>query len=138
LEQRIADYHEGGRRTVVLRELLEVLLRVAEGLAHAHSRHVLHRDLKPANIMVGRYGEVLIIDWGIASILGEQDDLFLLSKKIDEAESQKLTEEGAIIGTPGYMAPEQVKGSELTMRVDVYALGAILTKVLTDELPVKG
>lgn len=93
-------------------ELLRVFQKICEPAAFAHSHGVLHCDLKPENIMVGAFGEVLVMDWGVARLLGE-------------------TEYGAVAGTPAYMAPEQARGdSAVDERADVYALGAILAFLL--------
>ncbi|MFN0177760.1 MAG: serine/threonine-protein kinase [Gemmatimonadales bacterium] len=98
-----------------LTERLRVFLKVAEPVAFAHAQGVVHRDLKPANIMVGPFGEVLVLDWGIAKIRG------------GDAEPQ-----GAVLGTAGFMAPEQASGGSgaADERADVYALGAILGVIL--------
>jgi serine/threonine protein kinase len=122
--------------------LLEVLVKVCDTMAHAHSRGVVHRDLKPANLMVGRFGEVYIIDWGLAKVTGaaplsapvRDDDRDLPGSRPDGA---GLTVAGHAIGTPGYMAPEQAAGrlADVGPRSDVYAIGAILYRVLTGWQP---
>src|SRR5205085_6995131 len=95
--------------------LLQVLVEVARAVAYAHERGVVHRDLKPANVMVGRHGEVHVMDWGLAAALG-------VGGRPD----------AALVGTPGYMAPEQAEdGSRAGPLSDVYALGATLFHVLT-------
>lgn len=94
---------------------LEILLRVCETVQFAHSRGVLHLDIKPENVMVGAFGEVYLVDWGIA-------------RRMDEGEDADVA---GIVGTPAYMAPEMVIGSELSPRTDVYLLGATLHQVLT-------
>jgi WD40 repeat protein len=102
--------------------LVPRVLAVAEAVAFAHSRGVIHRDLKPQNVLVGEFGEVVVIDWGLARDLGEPDDL----------------PPGAIAGTPAYMAPEQARGESADRRADVYALGAILYHVLAGSAPRQG
>ncbi|QRN96533.1 SUMF1/EgtB/PvdO family nonheme iron enzyme [Archangium violaceum] len=129
-----------------LRRLIDAFLRVCEGVAFAHSRGVLHRDIKPLNLMVGEYGETLILDWGLAKVLQERAPLeegvsaaegggLLLS-----GESQMFTLPGSASGTPGYMAPEQAAGRQdlLDPTTDVYALGATLLHVLTGNRPPHG
>jgi serine/threonine protein kinase len=92
---------------------LRLFARIVDAVAFAHDRGVLHRDLKPENVMVGPFGEVLVMDWGLARALGDPPD-----------------PEGAVLGTPGYMAPEQARGEPVDARADVFALGAILERLL--------
>ena len=110
---------EVARGTAGLDERLRILERVCETMAFAHARGIVHRDLKPENVMVGGFGEVLVIDWGVARVPGAID------------------EPGAVLGTPGYMAPEQSAGrsGDATERADVYALGAILFALVTATDP---
>ena len=123
--------------------------RVAEALdvRVAFARGVVHRDLKPENVMVGAHGEVYVMDWGLAKVVGEsdrvattdeipdipgiQDDLEAGSMTISAA-AGALTREGAVMGTPQYMAPEQARGEVVDARADVFALGGILSVILTD------
>ena len=102
---------------------VEVFLRVCEAVAFAHARGIVHRDLKPANIMVGGFGEVLVLDWGVARLHGDADaGVDVLSARREE------TAHGTILGTPDYMAPEQARGDvdAVDERADVYALGVML------------
>ncbi len=108
--------------------LLRAFADVCLAIELAHSRSVIHRDLKPANIMLGDYGEVYVLDWGIARVLGETDPAELAST----GETQ-LTQVGAIIGTPGYIAPELVRGEALETGADVFALGCILFEILVGK-----
>ncbi|MDF1665122.1 MAG: tetratricopeptide repeat protein, partial [Planctomycetota bacterium] len=121
-------------------ELLQVLLRVAEAIAYAHKKDILHRDLKPENIMVGDFGEVLVMDWGLAKNLKlKEADSELLSRKELSAEAISmlgevgLTVAGSIVGTPGYMPPEQLEGARIDGRADVFALGLLLSECLTGQ-----
>lgn len=125
-----------------LRELLEALVKVGEALAYAHSNHIVHRDLKPANIMIGEFGEILLMDWGLAKDLRDQSSETLSYREEDLeltalAEKEGLTIAGALLGTPGYMAPEQLDGST-TVQSDIFALGVILTEILTGEASIEG
>jgi serine/threonine-protein kinase len=112
-------------------KLLTAFLDVCQAVHFAHVRGVIHRDLKPSNVMLGSYGEVYVLDWGLAKIAGHQDPL--LQGEVDVgAAAGAQTAVGAVMGTPGYMAPEQARGQDdLDARADVYALGAILFEILT-------
>ena len=112
-------------------------------IAYAHSRDVIHRDIKPGNIMVGRFGETVVLDWGLAKI--ENDNESSEKSVADDHELLNLGEEsrglktayGQIIGTPAYMAPEQARGdlTAIGVRTDIYALGAVLYSILTGRPP---
>ena len=123
------------------RELLDALVKVAEAVAYAHSRGVVHRDLKPANLMLGAFGETFVMDWGLARDLSEsrsEDDAVRVALAEGLAESRGLTQDGALLGTPGYMAPEQARGEDVDARADVFALGSLLTEVLVGEPALTG
>jgi serine/threonine protein kinase len=117
------------------RQLIEAFRRVVEAVAYAHERGVVHRDLKPENIMLGRFGEALVVDWGLAKVLGgvEPSDL----EGAISVGPRMQTQWGHIMGTPKFMAPEQAAGdlSELGPHTDVYALGAILYLILSGKRP---
>lgn len=119
--------------TISIRERLALvpdLLAAVDAAGFAHSRRVVHRDIKPWNILVGAYGETLLIDWGLARELDDQDTR--------TTTDPKLTLSGHAYGTPGYMAPEQARGEPADARADVYALGATLFFVLTGDSPFGG
>ena len=103
------------------RDHVEVLRRVCEALAAAHARGVVHRDIKPDNVMVGAFGEVLLLDWGIATRVGEGT-----TGPASGLSSHRLTQLGRLPGTPGYIAPELFDGAGPSPRSDVYALGCLL------------
>ncbi|HET9993071.1 MAG TPA: serine/threonine-protein kinase, partial [Kofleriaceae bacterium] len=110
-------------------KLLRAFADVCLAAELAHSRGVIHRDLKPANIMLGDFGEVYVLDWGIARIIGETDpDL-----RAPATGDAQLTQAGAILGTPGYMAPEVVSAEPSERGADVFALGAILFELLAGQ-----
>jgi len=114
---------------------------VCETVAFAHSHGVVHRDLKPQNIMIGSFGEVLVLDWGIAKVLLNRaiTDLEAETLKLPSPESKEVatsnTTDGAIIGTRHYMSPEQARGEQIDIRTDVYSLGAVLYFLLTNKAP---
>lgn len=116
--------------------LMSVFLSVCEALAYAHSRGIIHRDLKPQNIVLGDYGEAIVLDWGLARRLDQKED-DAASVRISEDAHTDETQAGAVIGSPPYMAPEQAAGQieALDQRTDVYGLGAILFAILTGEAP---
>jgi serine/threonine-protein kinase len=131
--------------------LLRAFVEVCFAVEYAHARGVIHRDLKPENIMLGDFGEVYVLDWGVAKVVGQTDDVSPVSGEAHlsgdaprssdarlseprEKNAALSTRAGAIIGTPEYMAPEQARAeTDIDPRADVYALGRILCEVLTDS-----
>ncbi|MFT3767774.1 MAG: serine/threonine-protein kinase [Minicystis sp.] len=117
-----------------------MLARACEAVAYAHSRGVIHRDLKPENVMVGEFGQVLVMDWGLGRRIEAEEapaeDAAIASDLVDPA----LTRHGEVIGTPAYMAPEQARGEvhRHGPAADVYALGAILHHVIAGRPPRRG
>ncbi|MFZ6184028.1 WD40 repeat domain-containing serine/threonine-protein kinase [Nannocystis pusilla] len=121
-------------RTLAARlALLPHVLAIAETVAYAHSQRIIHRDLKPHNVLVGAFGETVVIDWGLAKELDVAD--LAAGEPTPVTPGKDLTFVGAVIGTPGYMSPEQAEGAEVDTGTDVYALGAILYHVLSGQLP---
>ena len=129
-----------------LPDRLRLYLRICDAVAFAHARGVLHRDLKPANVMVGAFGEVLVMDWGLAKILrepsgggAEEDPEATIlhtpeaSSNADATEATQITGQGTVLGTPGYMSPEQARGdvAHLDERSDIFSLGALLRFLVT-------
>lgn len=131
------------------RRVISALMQVCEAMDYAHQSGVVHRDLKPANVMVGRHGEVLVMDWGIAKIIGHgspasgprvewtRDSAVQTARSSDDAHRTRM---GAIAGTPTYMSPEQAHGqiSKVTPQSDIYALGAMLYELLAGRPPYTG
>ncbi|NCC49668.1 MAG: hypothetical protein EOM20_00495 [Spartobacteria bacterium] len=139
-----------------LSRLLNIFQKACDAVAFAHSKNVVHRDLKPDNIMIGDFGEVLVMDWGLAKVMGqgwegaraptEQSELCLqldtkvMSLREDKVGASLKTMSGRVMGTPGFMAPEQARADTdaVDFRSDVYSLGAILYSILTLCSSVKG
>ncbi|HEY0252000.1 MAG TPA: serine/threonine-protein kinase, partial [Kofleriaceae bacterium] len=113
--------------TVELRiSLLHHVIAVADAIAYAHDHHIIHRDLKPSNVIVGDFGETIVIDWGLAKDLSAGDDVVLVGEILGSGRLNDLTQEGTVVGTPSYMAPEQARGEQVDQRADVFAIGAML------------
>ena len=120
--------------------LLTIFRKVCDAMMFAHSKAILHRDLKPENIMVGEYGEVLVMDWGLAKVLGEREENASALSRVNDTGDYGMTMEGEVMGTPQYMSPEQANGmvAELDQRSDIYSLGGILYAILTLRPPIDG
>jgi formylglycine-generating enzyme required for sulfatase activity/serine/threonine protein kinase len=135
-----------------LTRALEVVLKVCDTMSYAHDKGVLHRDLKPGNVMVGRFGEVYVMDWGLAKVVDQPDrhDLRIrpeadnavsrleTARKRDvdsDAGNSVVTMDGAALGTPSYMSPEQARSEDLDVRADVYSIGAMLYELVTGSPP---
>lgn len=118
-------------RTWTLHRLLTTFIALCNGVAFAHDRGVLHRDIKPDNVMLGRFGEVLLMDWGVARVMGEKEEVVLSGETASLTIPETM--DGTTIGTPGYMSPEQARGDmeQLDGRSDVWSLGALLYELLT-------
>ena len=116
--------------------LLPHVLSVADAIAYAHDLRIIHRDLKPSNVLVGMFGETVVLDWGLVKDLDAADTLEWSQPTRDSA--GELTQAGSIVGTPNYMPPEQAAGDPVDERADVYALGAMLYHVLAGEPPYRG
>ena len=134
--------HDPVRRPLELQKLLRRFLDVCEAVAYAHDRGVMHRDLKPANIMLGRYGETIVVDWGLAKVYGEPEAPAegLPPSGLASLSNQGSTLPGSAIGTPAFMSPEQAGAgdSPIGPAADVYSLGATLYVLLTGRAAVEG
>ncbi len=142
LRDAIAEYHQrrldGKADPLQFRRLLGAFASVCQAIAYAHSRGVLHRDLKSANVVLGAFGEVIVLDWGLAKLAETADSEFSAVGISEEAKAD-ATRAGAKFGTPSFMAPEQAegRGDRIDDRTDVYGLGGILFEILTGRAPHK-
>jgi len=149
LKEAIDRFHNSqakesaGAHALAWRQLLRRFIDVCNAIAYAHSRGVLHRDLKPSNIMLGKYGETLVVDWGLAKVTGRPESIPDLGEdelKASSGSGVTGTIVGRAIGTPYYMSPEQAQGrlDELGPATDIYSLGATLYCILTGKPPFAG
>jgi serine/threonine protein kinase len=141
LEDATHPTNDPGRRSLELRKLLRRFLDLCNAIEYAHSRGVLHRDIKPGNVIVGKHGETLVVDWGLAKATGRSDPASgERTLKPSSASGSAETLPGSALGTPAYMSPEQAEGNleVLGPRSDVYSLGATLYCLLTGRPPFAG
>ncbi len=129
--KQLMAHPEPNSQEASIAHLIRIFLNVCQAIAYCHSKGVLHRDLKPENIIVGKFGEVLILDWGLATIINQPD----IQEEIPETTS--LTRPGKVVGTLSYVAPERILGEESSEQTDLYSLGVILYQLLTLRLPFK-
>ncbi len=144
----------GGDASWTLTRVLTVLQKICDAMAYAHEKGVIHRDLKPANVMVGRFGEVYVMDWGLARVLGQNDpkdvrvrepsertitnvETYRRRAGADDSEAPVVTMDGDVVGTPAYMSPEQARGDieAVDQPTDIFAVGAILYHLLAGHMP---
>lgn len=142
LQDSVSEYHErrseGDDDPMLLRHLLSAFVNVCHAIGHAHSRKVIHRDLKPENVVIDSFGQVIVIDWGLAKVINDASVESLVdSSTASTVGGAERTSEGQVLGTPLYMAPEQAAGrlDELDHRTDIYGLGAILFAIVTGYAP---
>ncbi|MHC4405549.1 MAG: protein kinase domain-containing protein [Planctomycetota bacterium] len=148
LKRAIEEYHskDGASRSdreVEWLRLLQVFVDLCQAVAFAHGHGVLHRDLKPDNVMLGPYGETLLLDWGLAKVLSQPEEEAPGGPsyvRVTRSDGSTDTQAGSVLGAPSYMAPEVAEGraSEVDQTTDVYLLGATLYEILTGNPPRKG
>lgn len=143
LKQIVQNQKEGEedyREVYPLDRLLSIFLDICDAVTYAHSRGVLHLDIKPSNVRVGRHGQTILYDWGLAKVVGaDETELDRDAEEFDSEILNDMTLSGMMKGTPGYMAPEQtVSKGQTGVRTDIYALGALLYFILTGRVPVEG
>ena len=145
LSNAIEEHHDrveaGQADGLSLHRLLNVFLDICQAIAYAHSRGVIHRDLKPENVAIDNFGQVVVLDWGLAKIMEESELALKLDQNCKLTDSSLMrTTHGEVIGTPVYMAPEQASGQIelIDTRTDVYGLGGILFSILTGKAPHAG
>ncbi|MEM8781772.1 MAG: serine/threonine-protein kinase [Planctomycetota bacterium] len=125
---RLSAKDRGMAERYPLTRLVDVLISVCQTVAYAHAQGVVHRDLKPANVLIGAFGEVTVLDWGLAKVHGEKPTVAV--EVPDASKALELTQPGKRYGTPLYMSPEQARGQEVDERTDVYNAGSILYEML--------
>jgi eukaryotic-like serine/threonine-protein kinase len=144
LSEAIEAFHrcraEGKFDPLEFPALLGAFLGVCNAVAYAHSRGVIHRDLKPQNVVLGDYGEVIVLDWGLAKLVERPEETLTPAVALAPDPDRGETVEGQVLGTPAYMSPEQAEGrwDSVDRRTDIYGLGAILYEILSGQPPFKG
>ncbi len=138
LQDAIDEHHanaEGGSQAIALHKLLTAFVGACQAIAYAHSRGVIHRDLKPENVALDNFGQVIVLDWGLAKSVNDHE--IKTSLQVDGSEDPTKTMEGQLIGTPMFMSPEQARGDmeNIDKRTDIYQLGAMLFAILTGAGP---
>ncbi|HEV3080915.1 MAG TPA: protein kinase [Gemmataceae bacterium] len=144
LREAVAAYHQGQEQSkpgvLELRRLLSAFVDVCQAIGYAHSRGVIHRDLKPENVLLGSFGEVIVLDWGLAKLVDRPEEEDAPGVTLCPDSQAEMTQAGRQLGTPAYMAPEQAEGriDLIDARTDIYGLGSILFEILTGRPPHMG
>lgn len=136
LKQSVEEQKEGEVKHPIgnsILSLTRIFLAVCEAIAYTHSKGIIHRDLKPDNIIIGKYGEVLLLDWGLADFVGKTEEV--TEEEVKDKNYKDLTRPGKVPGTLNYIAPERVRGEPSRETTDIFSLGVILYQLLTLHLP---
>lgn len=134
---RIAEGEQEAKDEFTLYRLLSVIIQASNALAYAHARGVIHRDVKPENILIGTFGEVYMMDWGVAKVWGMPNEYGEVGFTRDDI-MDRLTNSGSRPGTPLYMSPEQVKDVPVDERTDIFSMGVVLYEALALREPFRG
>jgi eukaryotic-like serine/threonine-protein kinase len=140
---RQADARRGDQRSQEFRKLLSTFINICDTISYAHNRGVIHRDIKPGNVILGKFGETLVVDWGLAKVMQKPDQLAGQGERPMSPPAQSGSTEtmvGSAVGTPGFMSPEQAAGrlDEVGLPSDLFSLGATLYSILTGRAPFEG
>jgi eukaryotic-like serine/threonine-protein kinase len=117
--------------------LVRVFMNICQAVAYCHSKKIIHRDLKPENVIIGKFGEVLVLDWGLAVYMSCQEEVVKEKELLGKRGKEDITRLGKVVGTLAYLAPERARGEPSTEQTDLYALGVIFYQILTLQLPFK-
>jgi eukaryotic-like serine/threonine-protein kinase len=127
-----------GGRPMPIPEALRIAIGIAEGLARAHKDHIVHRDLKPENVIIGADDRPRILDFGLAKLVEQQQEALRSQLSRHETRTEEMTREGAVLGTPAYMSPEQARGEVVDACSDIFSFGVTLYEMVTGRLPFQG
>lgn len=145
--KRLSNRDPSAIQAFPISELVEIFLQVCQALAFAHAHGVIHRDIKPENVWLGQFGEVVLLDWGVAKVWGVEDppwepedfQTIATDEKVDRSQLRTLTRSGQLPGTPLYMSPEQILGHKsIDERSDIFSLGVMLYELMTLQEPFFG
>lgn len=137
--RQLSSGNEKYLKTYSLNHLLSIFSKICDAVSYAHSKNIIHLDLKPANIQVGNFGEVLVCDWGLAKFTNQPDTENIDELLLNHDLLKHVTHSNKVVGTPGYMAPEQIQKKGVHDQItDIYALGCILYSILTYKRPLSG
>lgn len=145
--KRLNNHDPSAIQNFPISELVEVFLHVCQALAFAHAHGVIHRDIKPENVWLGQFGEVVLLDWGVAKVWGVEDppwepddfERIKMDEPVDRTQLRTLTRSGQLPGTPLYMSPEQILGHKsIDERSDIFSMGVLLYELMTLKEPFHG